>query len=75
MVQFHRVLAPVVLVKDRSVAVKSPPLTELTIPATGQCIEELRIVERCDGVKVLITEMSSEAILARQVADENFVEQ
>ena len=75
MVQLDGSLALVVLVKDGPIAMKSPPLAELTIPSTGQRVKELGIIECGHGVKVLIAEMASEAIFARQMGNEHFVEE
>ena len=73
MVQLHWRFTLVILIEDSAVAVESPPLTQLSIPAAGQRVEQLWVVERCHGVEVLVTEVTSEAILACQVRDHHFV--
>lgn len=74
MVQLHprrrtATAAPVVGIKDRAVAVETPPLAELAIPGAVQRVEELRIVEGGQRVEVLVAEVAPEVVLPRQMAD------
>ncbi len=77
MVQLHprTATAPVVGIKDRSVAVEAPPLAELAIPGAVQRVEELRIVEGGQRVEVLVAEVAPEVVLPRQMADKRLIQQ
>ena len=67
--------APVVGIKDRSVAVEAPPLAELAIPGAVQRVEELRIVEGGQRVEVLVAEVAPEVVLPLQMADKRLIQQ
>lgn len=52
-----------ILVEHCLVPMAPPPLAQLSVPATGECVEEFRVVEGYKGVQVLISQMALEAIL------------
>lgn len=64
-----------VVIEHLVVAMESPPLAQLTVPGTGQRVEQLTIVEGGQSVKVLVTEVATEVILLRHVSNHHRVEQ
>lgn len=52
-----------ILVEHCLVPMAPPPLAQLSVPATGESVEELRVVESNKGVQVLIPQVALEAIL------------
>lgn len=69
-VQHHNVMTTLkILLKDSIVSMVSPPSAQLPVKATIQSLNQMRIFITDKGIKVLITEMTSESVLGCHVVD------
>lgn len=75
MIELDRTFASMVILKDSSIAMKSPPLTELAVPRARKGVKELPKVKSCKSVKVLVAEVAAEAVLSCQMTDNGFAEE
>ena len=60
-------IAPEILIEDISIAVLLPPLAQLSIPAARQNIEQLLVLHRNERKEILVTEVSLEVELFREL--------
>lgn len=67
MVDIDRPLTVVVKLKHLRIAMVPPPGAQLSVPATGQRVEELWVLHTNHGEEVLVPEMAPEAVLICQL--------
>lgn len=66
MVDVDRSIAAIVQLEHITVTVVPPPGAQLSVPATGQRIKEFRMLHADHGKKVLVAQVTPEAVLVGQ---------